>query len=283
MLRLLAVVACGTRTVVDVVFGPLRTAETAFAPQLCRCLQPGMLLLADRNFAVTALIEQITGTGAEVLIRAKLNRHVPAIARLGDGSWLTCVGTVTVRVVDAEIAVRCAGGPRRVDRYRLITTLTDDTRYPAKELVDLYHQRWEIETSYFELKSTIVGGRVLRARTPPGVAQEVYALLITYQALRTAIADTALATPGFSPDRGSFAIAVHTARDQLIHAAGVLADTTIDLIGTIGRAVASSPLPPRRSRSSPRIVKRAISKHRAKGEVDRNIYKTQISVHILPG
>ncbi|MGY2093480.1 transposase domain-containing protein [Nocardia gipuzkoensis] len=46
MLRLLAVVACGTRTVVDVVFGPLRVAETAYAPRLCGCLRPGMLLLA---------------------------------------------------------------------------------------------------------------------------------------------------------------------------------------------------------------------------------------------
>ncbi|WP_280466429.1 hypothetical protein [Nocardia brasiliensis] len=44
--RLLAVVACGTRTVVDVVFGPLRIAETAYAPRLLGCLRPGMLLLA---------------------------------------------------------------------------------------------------------------------------------------------------------------------------------------------------------------------------------------------
>ena len=204
MLRLLTVVACGTRTVVDVVFGSLRVAETAYAPRLFGCLRPGRLLLADRNFAVTALIEQITCTGADLLIRAKLNRRVPAITRLGDRSWLTRAGAVTVRVIDAEIAISCAGGPRRVERYRLITTLIDDKRYPAKELVDLYHQRWEIETSYFELKSTILGGRVLRARTPAGVAQEVYALLITYQALRTAIADTALATGDFPPGPGQF-------------------------------------------------------------------------------
>ncbi|WP_280466427.1 hypothetical protein [Nocardia brasiliensis] len=76
---------------------------------------------------------------------------------------------------------------------------------------------------------------------------------------------------------------MHTARDQLIHAAGIINDTTIDLIGAIGHAIRTSPLPPRRSRTSPRIVKRAISKHRAKGDIDRNIYKTQTSVHILPG
>ncbi|MGV9666912.1 IS4 family transposase [Nocardia niigatensis] len=282
MLRLLAVVACGTRTVVDAVFGPYTTGETAYAPKLLDCLKPGMLLLADRNFAVAALIEKISATRAELLIRCKNGRALPSIKHLPDRSWLTRIGPVLVRVVDAEITVRCHHGPRRVGRYRLITTLTDEKRYPAAELVRLYHQRWEIETSYFELKSTLLGGRVLRARTPGGVDQEVYALLITYQALRTAIADTTLAT-ATPADRASFTIAVNTARDQLIHAAAILADTTIDLIGSIGRAVLADPLPPRRTRTSPRVVKRAISKHRAKGQIDRNTYKTQTTVHILPG
>ncbi len=141
----------------------------------------------------------------------------------------------------------------------------------------------EIETSYFELKSSILGGRVLRARTPDGVAQEVYALLITYQALRTAIADTALVTPGMVADRGSFTVALHTARDQLVHAAGVVIGATVDLVGVIGRAVRADLLPERRRRSSPRVVKRAISKHRAKGVIDRTIYETCISVRVLPG
>ncbi|WP_067480851.1 IS4 family transposase [Nocardia amamiensis] len=145
MLRLLAVVACGTRTVVDAVFGTDKIAEITYAPRLLGCLMPGMLLLADRNFAVTALIEQISGTGADLLIRAKLNRKVPTIARLDDGSWLTRIGTVTVRVIDAEIVVRCADGPRRTGRYRLLTSLADPHRWPAAELVALYHQRWEIE------------------------------------------------------------------------------------------------------------------------------------------
>jgi hypothetical protein len=283
MLRLLAVVACGTRTVIDAVFGPYPTGEISYAPRLFDCLKPGMLLLADRNFAVAALVEKISGTRAQFLIRCKNTRVLPPIKQLADRSWLARVGPVVVRVVDAEIVVRCAGGPRRVGHYRLITTLTDETRYPAAELVRLYHQRWEIETSYFELKSTMLGGRVLRARTPGGITQEVYALLITYQALRTAIADTALATDGFTADRASFTIAVNTARDQLIHAAAVLAETTIDLIGAIGRAILADPLPARRARTSPRVVKRAISKHRAKGPIDRNTYKTQITVHIVPG
>jgi hypothetical protein len=107
--------------------------------------------------------------------------------------------------------------PALEDRCRLITTLTDPARYPAGDLAILYHERWdEIETAYLELKSTILGGRVLRARTPEGIEQEIYALLVTYQVLRTAIADAAATVPGTDPDRASFTVALNTARDQVI-------------------------------------------------------------------
>jgi hypothetical protein len=155
MLRLLTVVACGTRTVIDAVFGSFGVGETTYAPNLLRCLTPDMLLLADRNFAVTALIEQVSAADAQVLIRCKDGRKLPPIQRLGDHSWLARMGSVTVRVIDATIAVRLGTGTIRRGRYRLVTTLTDEKRYPACELVDLYHKRWEIETSYLELKSTL--------------------------------------------------------------------------------------------------------------------------------
>lgn len=284
MLRLLTIVACGTRTVIDAVFGPYNIGETTYAPQLLDCLKPGMLLLADRNFAVTALVEQITSDHADLLIRCKDTRVLPPIKTLPDRTWLARMGAVTVRVIDARINVRLGADASRCGHYRLITTLTDEKRYPAHELVELYHQRWEIETSYLELKSTLLGGRVLRAATPAGITQEVYALLITYQALRIAIADTALACPGTDPDRLSFTVALQAARDQVIHAASSIAETTIDLIGRIGHAILNQPLPQRRPRSSPRVVKRAISKHRAKGHIDRTNYTaTAITIEILDG
>src|SRR5207244_8554931 len=109
--------------------------------------------------------------------------------------------------------------------------------YPAFEIVTLYHQRWDIETAYLELKSSILGGRVLRARTPAGVDQEVYALLVTYQILRTAMADATNSRPGLDPDRASFTTAVHAARDQVVQAAGVITESVIDLVGKIGRRI----------------------------------------------
>jgi hypothetical protein len=278
LLRLVAVVACGTRTLLGATFGPVTVGETTYAPHVFGCLRPGMVLLADRNFAVRDLAARIAETGADLLIRCKSNRILPRLRPLPDGSWTSVLGGVTIRVIDAEITV-LLGDTRRTGHYRLVTTLTDHHRYPARDIVALYHQRWEIETTYLELKSTTLGGRVLRARTPQGVDQEVYALLAGYQALRLAMA-TATAT-AITADRASFTIALNTARDQIIHAAGIIADTTIDLVGRIGRAVLADPLPPRRTRVSPRVVKRAISKHRAKGITDRTNYRADITISIL--
>jgi hypothetical protein len=182
---------------------------------------------------------------------------------LGDGSYVTRIGPVEVQVITAQITITTSAGTR-TEVYRLITTVIDPD-CPASEIIRLYHERWEIETSFLELKSTTLGGRVLRARTPAGVDQEIYALLITYQALRTAISDAVLAHPDLDPDRGSFTVALGAARDQLITAAGVITDTApdtvVDLVGVIGRQVLAHLMPPRRLRTNPRVVKRAISKY----------------------
>jgi hypothetical protein len=283
--RLLALVACGTRTLIDAVFGPATSGEITYAPALLRSLRPGMIMLADRNFAAGALAAQIAAAQAEFLIRVRTGQRapkLPVLARCHDGSYLSRFGGVPVRVIDAQITIATAAG-QRTGAYRLATTLCDPRHYPAGSLIRLYHQRWEIETAYLEIKSTILGGKVLRARTPTGIDQEIYALLVTYQLLRTAIADATRAGARTNPDRASFTIAWQAARDQLTCAAGVIAGTVTDLTGTIGRHVLASPLPPRRLRASPRVVKRAISKYQARGHgIDRTSYKATINI-LIPG
>jgi transposase IS4-like protein/DDE family transposase len=280
-LRLSALLTCGTRTVIDAVFDPITTGELDQARALARNLRAGMLLLADRNYAAAKLVETLAATGADLLIRCKNGRRLPVIGRHRDGSWLSTIGTLRVRVVDAQITVKTSDGIR-TSGYRLITTLLDAHRYPAAELITLYHQRWEIETAYLELKSSILGGRVLRARTPDGIDQEVHALLIIYQLLRTAMVDATDSQPGTDPDRASFTTALNTARNQIIQAAGVIADTIIDLVGAIGRAVLAHLLPERRIRVKTRMIKRSNSKYQARGpNIDRHSYKATIGIDII--
>ena len=286
LVRVLALVACGTRTIIDVIFGTDRIGETSYAHHLLGALRRGMIVLADRNFAARDLLVAIADTGADLLVRVKIGRKLPACRRLPDHSYLSRIGGLEVRVITATITVTTDTG-RRSEVYRLITTILDPA-CPPEEIVALYHQRWEIETAYFELKSTILGGRVLRARTPPGVEQEIYALLITYQALRIAISDAVLTRPDVDPDRGSFSIALNAARDQLITAMGVLTDTAsnavIDLAGELGRQVLDHLMPERRCRANPRVVKRAISVYAAntaRGRIRAPSRTTAITIDLL--
>jgi hypothetical protein len=283
MLRLMVLVSCGTRTVIDAAFSPVSKGETTGAPALLASLHAGMILLADRNFGAGFLAAQIAGTRADFLIRVRAGYGapgLPVLSRLPDGSWLSRFGGIPVRVIDAQVTVTTSTG-HATSGCRLVTTLLDPDCYPAREIAALYRERWEVESAYFELKSTLLGGRVLRARTPDGIDQEVYALLVTYQVLRTAIADAASTVPGTDPDRASFTVALNAARDQVILAAGVVPGPAADLAGTIGRLVLASLMPARRLRISPRIVKRAMSRYNARGTVDRTTRKATIAIAIL--
>jgi hypothetical protein len=281
LVRLVALVACGTRGVIDAVFGPTSGGETTYAARLLASLRPGMILLADRGFAGQRLLAEIAATGADLLVRVKNGRSLPIAERYPDGSWRARIGTVEVRVVRCQITIVTDAG-RTTGYYQLVTTVLDPA-VPAGELVRLYHDRWIIETAFLELKATILKGRVLRAKTPDGVAQEIYALLVVYQALRTAIVDAALTRAGVDPGRGSFATALTAARAQVVLAAGVL-DHAGDLAGSIGRAVLAALMPDRPVRTSPRIVKRAISPYvasTAKGRFHGPSYKATLSTEII--
>lgn len=280
-LRLSALLSCGTRSVIDAVFDPVSTGELDQARHLTRSLQPGMLLLADRNYAAADLIAVLATTGAHLLIRCKSSRKLPILRRHRDGSFVSIIGRRPIRVIDAQISITTTAGTR-TGGYRLLTTLLDPHTHPAAELVRLYHQRWEIETAYLELKSSILAGRVLRARTPDGVQQEVYALLCVYQLLRTAMVDATDSQPGLDPDRASFTTALNTARDQIVHAAGVITDTVIDLVGVIGTHVLAHLLPDRRIRVKSRMIKRSNSKYQARGpDINRRSYQATTSIDII--
>lgn len=284
MLRLVAILTAGTRSVLEAAFGTDAVGELTYARQITSCLQAGMVVLGDRNFATYGFFRAVTATGADFCLRAKTGAtamHLPVIDRLADGSYLSWAGGQRVRVIDAELSLATEAGTRSTE-YRLVTTMLDPRQAPAQALVRLYHQRWEIETAYCELKSRLLGGRVLRGRHPGAVLQEIWALLTCYQVLRTAMTDSTLQRPGIDPDRLSFAIALRTARDQVIQARGILPGPRTDLVGAIGAAILAEPMPARRIRTRPRVVKRAISKYRAKARnIDRRTYPATLTTKIL--
>lgn len=261
-LRLMTLVETGTRALIGAELGAADDRDEAhLARRLLPLLRPGMLLLADRAFDAATFVRDVTATGAMLLIRSRSTRRPPVLAHLSDGSWLTCPDGLKVRIIEAEMTVTGQDGSRVQDTYRLMTTLLDSRRYPAALLIQLHHERWEIESAYLALRHTLLGGHVLRSGDRPGLEQEVYALLTLYQLLRMAMVTAVESQPGTDPDRASFTTAVEAARDQLATAQGICPDGPPDLLGAIGRAVLAGLLPARRLRFSARKVKCATSRY----------------------
>jgi hypothetical protein len=174
--RLVALIACGTRGLPGAAIGPLAgCGERALAAGLPGRLRPGMLLPAGRGFYSYALWTAAAGTGADLLWRVTGSIHLPAARALPDGSWLAHVNDpaevmrrarrngarrrrgskpgpdtgplpgITVRVIEFWLTVTARDGTVRTGRYRLITTLADWRACPAAELAAAYAWRWAIE------------------------------------------------------------------------------------------------------------------------------------------
>jgi hypothetical protein len=219
--RVVAVAECGTHAIFDAVIGPYTTSENAACVELLGRLEPGMLCLADRGFYSFTAWENARSTGADLLWRVKSNLKLEPVQDLPDGSWLADVfdsvadqrrrHPVRVRVVSYTIE----DGREPTGPYRLITTLLDHKQAPAAELAAAYAQRWEIETSFDELKTHQRGPRtVLRSKSPKLVTQEIWGHLCCHYAIRTLMLDAAQAA-GRDPDRVSFVAALRISRRSI--------------------------------------------------------------------
>jgi transposase-like protein len=259
MLRIVALCETGTRALPGAVFGPVADCETSYAERLLPLLDGSMLLLDDRGFDADEFLAKIAATGAQLLVRLN-SRRVPARwAVLPDGSYLTRISGVRLRIIDAQVTVTASGGLQLGGEYRLATTLLDHRRYPAAELVALYHERWEIELAFYSLRCTLQQGLVLRSQDPVGIQQEIWAQLAVYQAIRRAMTDAVESVSGTDPDRASFTVALETAREQVTAADGIAPGRPG--CGRIGRAILADLLPARRPRTAPRKVKCPISRY----------------------
>jgi Insertion element 4 transposase N-terminal/Transposase DDE domain len=261
-IRLMTLIETGTRAVLGATLGSRGDRDEAtLARRLLPLLQPSMLVLLDRAFDAARFLTELDDTGAKFLVRSKSTRRPPVLSQLPDGSFLSNIDGLAVRIINAELTVTGTDGSRVRDRYRLITTLLDHHHHPAAGLVRLYHERWEIEIAYLALRHTLLDGHVLRSHDRPGLEQEIWALLTLYQLLRMAMVTAVESRPDINPDRASFTTALQAARDQLVAADGILPGDELDLLGVIGRAVLDTLLPPRRPRWSARKLKNATSRY----------------------
>ena len=281
--RLVTLVACGTRGIIDAVFRGCRApraSEQDLARKLAargRCRR-GMLVIADRNFGGYPVAAALAATGADLLIRVKSSQWLPVLEVLPDGSARSVLphpaagrraavaryhgralpgppAGLAVRLIQAEITITPDGGTPRTERVKLITTIADWQAAPAAQLAACYAQRWEIETGYREIKVFTRGaGQVMRSQTPAGITQEIWALLCACQLTSTARARAA-ASAGHDPDRISYTITLRAIRRAITTPAPDPASITAEALATL--------LPPRRRRSYPRNKLTSTAKRRA--------------------
>jgi hypothetical protein len=221
-LRFVSLAEVGTHVLFGSRMAEYATSEIALAKTVLPGLSKGMLCMADRGFFGFEMWEQAAATGADLLWRARKNILLPCEKRLPDGSYLSRIYAsdkdrrkgsdgVIVRVIE----YRLEGVEGAEPLYRLATTLLNHDPNTATELAALYHERWEIETAFDELKTHLRGARmVLRSKTPDLVRQEFYGLLMAHFAVRGLMHEAAL-NADEDPDRLSFLHSVRVVRRKM--------------------------------------------------------------------
>jgi Insertion element 4 transposase N-terminal/Transposase DDE domain len=186
-------VECTTHAILGANVGPYRASEWAVCQPLLASLRMGMLCMADRGFSGYEHWSQAQATGAQLLWRCAANRVLPRHKELPDGSYLSAImptGVSKAQAQERAIVVRVIeyalpGLAESEPRYRLLTTLLDPAQAAALELAALYHQRWQVEQVFDELKTHLLQSRrVLRSKTAELVRQEFYGWVLAHYAVR---------------------------------------------------------------------------------------------------
>src|SRR4051812_27560602 len=221
--RVLALCETGSHVLWRSLIKPCHRGEVTMAHYLLRFLQPDMLLLWDRNFLSYQTVAEVRRRRAHLLARIKSNLIFEPIRVLGDGSYLAKLyrsaadrakdrDGIVVRII--EYTFDDPGRPGSGEPHRLLTTLLDEVLDPAEALIVLDHERWEERLTTDELKTHRRERPVLRSRTPGGVVQEIYGLLLGHYVVRVLMQEAAKGE-GIDPRRLSFTGALKILRCRL--------------------------------------------------------------------
>ena len=272
--RAVYLVECGTHAICDAVFLPYHLSERAGGMTVLRSVHAGMLVLWDRGFYSYGLAHHCRAQGAHFLARLKGNLRLQRGQVLPDGSYLAEVcahppGTKPLGVRILDYTLDDPARPGHGERHRLMTSLVDAAQYPAHTLIEAYHEREEIELTIDETDThQRRPQQPLRSRTPEGVLQELFGLVLAHYAIRSVMYEAAvpLALP---PTRLSFVKTVRLLRSAVFEFQLLRPSAQRHWYQRLLHEVGCAQLPPRANRTNPRVVKHKMSKFNAKHERHR--------------
>jgi hypothetical protein len=269
LVRLVTLMALRSHILAGARFGSYSRGEHAYAEELWPMIPDDSLTMLDRGFLAARVLIGIerSGSNRHWMTRATARTKSKRLKRLGAGDDLVELDVSSgARAKDPSLPktwqVRAIRYRRRGFKPQiLLTSLLDSKRYPAAELVALYHERWEIELGYNEVKRVMLAREEsTRSKSPRGVAQELWGLAIAYNLVRFE-AERVAAEAGVSPIRVSFVAALTFVENALrswgTDSAGRLPERLIKLREDISHFI----LPERRERTYPRTVKIKMSNY----------------------
>jgi len=313
MLRMVTLLSASTRLILDFAYGSSQgkgTGERSLMTKLLtKISQKNLLFLLDAGLYSFTTIFTIRAKECDFLIKVSSSVKLPIVSdsrlpngqifRYPDGSYLSEIKgkildiqnsteqpkkwhkeTLIVRVIEYQIP-----GFRPC---RLVTSILDSD-ISAKKLVIHYHQRWEVEISFREIKThqcaTLKGQMptVFRSKTSDLVEQELYALLIGYNLLRDLMYQSAneynknpllisfLESLQFFIDIVQFISHLSFRFRELQHQylLRLISESEIDR--------------PRRKRINPRVVKIKMSKFKRKNSLHKSVIRDlEKDLEILP-
>lgn len=248
--------------------------EATIARRLVKHLTPDMLVLLDAGFFGYPLLKSILAAGAQFLVNVSKTPLLEPFETLADGSYLSRIyastadrkknrnGTV-VRVIRYEL--NDPQRPGHGQTRRLVTSLLDAVAHPAQTLILKYHERWEHELVNDEQKTHQDPRRPhkpthLRSETPAGVVQELYGLSLAHFVIRKTMFDAAVQHQ-VDPDRLSFTGAFQILQTRLPECPPRATTAQIkSWYQNLLAEIADEPVPLRRNRINPRVIKRGRNK-----------------------
>lgn len=259
LIRAVALCELGTHALIDWIARGYHQSENRLARRLLRRVQPGSLLLMDRNFHSFDLWQAATSGRFDLLIRVQNGPKFPVRQVLPDGSYLSRVlprqgpnkleRAIPVRV----IGYRWTDAEGKVHDSRLVTSMLDPATEPAEELVRLYHSRWEQELAFAQVKEQL-STRVthIRAQDPVRALAELDGLLLGHWVVRWVMVRAARHA-GVAPVALSFVGALRVLRACLMRVprSGRRGSWWTAVLAEIG----AERLRPRRDRQCPRVRK----------------------------
>jgi hypothetical protein len=273
MLRLVVLMAVRSHLIAAAEFGPYAVDERRYAESMWSRVPDDSLVLVDRQYLQSGVLVPLMSTGINRhwITRAKTSTKFTTVQRLGRGDEIVRFNvrhqarkkdpTLPREFEARAIRYQRKGYPPQI----LLTSLLDKERFPADEVKALYHERWEIELGFGEIKTDMLERlETIRSKSPVAVAQEMWGLLIAYNLVRLEIERVAreLDVP---PIRISFLAALREVVEQWHFAAMGSPGKIPERLSTATDRLRQFLLPPRRpTRVFPRAVKIKMSNYARK-------------------